>query len=114
MKYSIIYACTNILSDEKISLGLVCVTDKGWTFKFSQKKLKISLLLLSQKAGDYVQSFMNMFEQNYLTGHSTSEVLANLDTLHRYSNNYVVFSPVLELSVPESLMTPERLFSEFV
>lgn len=56
----------------------------------------------------------SVFEQNYLTGHSTSEVLANLDTLHRYSNNYVIFSPVLELSVPESLMTPERLFFEFV
>lgn len=114
MKYSIIYALTNILSDEKISVGLVCLTEKGCTYRYSDNKINLSKSLLTNEQHNYVRLFLTGFSQNFIDGRSTAAILSSLDTLHRYSNNYVIFSPVKELNIPDSLTSPEQLYSELI
>lgn len=114
IRYSIIYVRTNIMSDEKISIGLVYVTQSGWSFNYSKEKVRISGELLSEEQGKYVESFISGFRDNYLEGRNSESVLSVLDTMHRYSNNYVVFSPVIELNVSEALMSHQRLYDELV
>jgi len=114
MKYSIIYAQPNILTDEKISLGLVCMTEKGWFYKYSKEKVDLSRKLLKEWLGDYVENVVTDFQRAYLDGKSNLSILKSLDTLNRYSNNYIVFSKVVALDLDESLMSPERLYSELI
>lgn len=114
MKYCIVYVLTNIMSDEKISVGLVYQTAKGWEYRYSDAKLDISACLLSDKEGDYVKNFVKRFDQNFMEGKSDEAVLSNLENLHRYSNNYVIFSSVKNMELSDSQAQPDFLFKEFV
>jgi len=114
MKYCVLYALTNIHCDEKISVALVCLTDSGWSYRYSPRKLKVTRSLLTEREGDYADSFVSDFQKNYMDGLGTQSILSNLDTLHRYSNNYVILSPVQSLDVPDSLISPDRLYEKLI
>jgi len=114
MKYCILYALTNIHCDEKISVALVCLTESGWSYRYSPEKLRVSRSLLTGPEGDYVTSFVSDFQKNCMDGLSTGAILSNLETLHRYSNNYVILSPVRSLDVPDTLLTPDCLYEKLI
>jgi len=114
MKYCILYALTNIHCDEKISVALACLTESGWSYRHSPEKLRVTRSLLTGPEGDYVSSFVSDFQKNYMDGLSTGAILSNLETLHRYSNNYVILSPVRSLDVPDTLLTPDSLYEKLI
>lgn len=114
MRYCIIYALTNFHSKEKISVGLICVTSSGWSYQYSPEKVKTSESLLSRPEGAYVNAFVSGFRQHYLEGRDPASVVSTLETLRRYSNNYVIFSPVKSIDIPDSKITPEHLYQELV
>lgn len=114
MRYCIIYALTNMWADEKISVGLVCQAEKGWTYRFSDRKISISQNLLPKEPGEYVRSFVSGFEEKYMEGKSSEAILSSLETLRKYSNNYVIFSPIKDLTVQDSSTMPEKLYLELI
>ena len=110
MRYSIVYALTRPDAGEKVSLGIVYIDGEKPEFIFSKEKLEVGKLLLSEKEGYFLSRILDSFQKKSLEAKSSDDMAATISYLHRYSNNLIGFSPVLQ----DSVSTREELFRRYV
>ena len=110
MRYSIVYALTRPDAGEKVSLGIIYIDGERPDFRCSKEKVSAGISLLSEKEGKCLTLILDSLQQKTLAGKTSDDVAATISYLHRYSNNLIGFSPVLQ----DNVSTREELFRRYV
>lgn len=107
MKYSIVYIVTQPEIQERLSIGLIVLTEGGIEVKTSIKKLKAVQSLLSDKEYRLVAQILGRMKNNIKTEQT-------VDYLTRYSNNLITISPMRTIDIEDSKKNKDWLYRNYV
>ena len=108
-QYSIVYGLLNLELTERLSVGILYVSDGKIKFKYSQKKMD-ALKLLMNKAE---HSFLSRVIKN-LENSTQKESPDRINYLARYSNNLIQFSPLTTIDLEPTPKNYKWLYETYV
>ena len=107
MKYSIIYIETKPEIQERLSIGLIVLTEGRIEVKTSVKKLRATQPLLSSKEYKIVTRILRDMKNSIKTEQM-------VDYLTRYSNNLITISPMQTIDIEDSKKNRDWLYRNYV
>ncbi len=107
MRYSIVYIVTRPEIQERLSIGLIVLTEGRIEVKTSLKKLKATEHLLSAKEYKFVARTLGEMRNNIKTEQA-------VDYLTRYSNNLITVSPMQTIDIEDTKKNMEWLYRNYV
>ena len=110
MRYSIVYALTRPDAGEKLSVGIIYIDGENPGLIFSKEKIAVGISLLSDKEGFYLSRILESLKKKMQEERTADEMAATISYLHRYSNNLLGFSPIMQ----DDVSTREALFRRYV
>lgn len=109
MRFSIIYAQLRPEIKERISVGLIVLSDKGVKIRYSEKKLRALKGLYP--AAQY--AFLARVVRSMPSNENIKSVEA-VDYLSRYSNNTITVSKVDSIDLEETEQNERWLYGHYV
>ena len=107
MKYSIVYIETRPEIKERLSIGLIVLSEGRIEVRTSTKKLKVTESLLSAKEYQFVARTLGEMKNSIRTEQQ-------VDYLTRYSNNLITVSPMQTIDMEDSKKNKDWLFRNYV
>ena len=107
MKYSIVYLVTRPEIQERLSVGLIVLTEGRIEVRTSLKKLKATEPLLSTKEYKFVSRILAEMRASVKTEQT-------VDYLTRYSNNLITVSPMQSINIEDSKKSRDWLYRNYV
>lgn len=107
MKYSIVYIETRPEIHERLSVGLIVMSEGNAIVRTSVKKLKAAEFLLSGKEYKFVSRTLADMKNSVKT-----EKMVNY--LTRYSNNLITVSPLQTIEIDNSEKNWDWLYRNYV
>lgn len=109
LKYSIIYALIRPEISEKISIGLITLINGKVEIRYSQQKLNALKSLLREKEHKFLSRMVK-----YMKKQETLKTEADIEYLHRYSNNLLAVSPLQTMDLEPTSQNKEKLYKTYV
>lgn len=109
MKYSIIYALIRPEISEKISLGLIIVTEDEIKVRYSEKKLQVLKLLYTTDEYNFIAKVVRSMNSN-----DSIKSIAAINYLSRYFNNLLSISKLKSIDLKQDKQNEEWLFRSYV
>lgn len=117
--YAVIYSPINAVSQERLNLGLIMISDGGVKFEYSQRKLNLAKDLFSENGLKLIKSYLASIEKKLTPKEEIIDSLADfksgyLDYLSNFNNNLVAFSKPQSIDIELNNVNFRRLFEKFV
>lgn len=108
-QYSIIYGVVRQEITERLSLGLITVDDNGISVKYSQKKLEVFNMLVSENESQFVGKVLRSLSANRI--YTSADII---NYISRYSNNLISVSPLQNIDLLPSKSNKDLLYKNYV
>ena len=108
----------NILSSDRLSIGLIMGDKDSLFFRYSQDKLYTVKGLFSPEAFTIIEIYLDSLQQSFST--YNQEILRNwvnegyLSYLERYNNNLIQFSKTTRTAIPLNKATFDKYFQMYI
>lgn len=108
----------NILSSDRLSIGLIMGDNDSLFFRYSQDKLYAVKGLFSPEAFTIIEIYLASLQQSFST--DNQEILRNwvnegyLSYLERYNNNLIQFSKTTRTAIPLNKATFDKYFQMYI
>jgi hypothetical protein len=129
--YSVIFASVNSIISERLSIGLLMVSDNRVWFRYSMKKFSLMKPFFSEEAYQLLGTSLKNIEVTYnsigtnskIPEHESLNFVAEqehaysidyLRYLSRYSNSTLIFNEPVKIDVEASDELFRHLYNEFV
>lgn len=109
MRFSIIYAQIRPEIKERISVGLIVLSDNGVKIRYSEKKLRALKGLFPPAQYGFLAKVIRSMPNN----ESIKSVEA-VEYLSRYSNNTITVSKIDKIDLEQTKQNEEWLYSHYV
>lgn len=123
--FSIVSIATKPFLNEKIGVGLLCVSPTETFFHFSHEKFKLISKLLPKEASILAFNSLQTIEANLVSENQAQDLFQSqesrfnisesyLNYLNRYNNNLIQFSPIEQIDIQLDLVVFQKMVRKYI